>query len=1087
MKLSIFNKTVICLVVALCSANLFAATFYVSNEGTATSPYNTWQRAANDIQTAVDLAELYTGPHNIIVDNRFREYGVAPAQVEAGAYNLVNNDREVLHFKSYRNGDNPDKESPTFGATIEIKFLSPPVSNARIIHLRLGSSINGFNIKNGNAVSPDDETAHGGGIYAVGNNDIINCVIDNCDAPHGNGGGVYGVAAGGLDMSACTIKNSEARSDGGGLYYYSANEMLLDNNVFLNNVAGSYGGGAYINKIWEPAKNLIKSCRFENNSAGIDGGGLLLIYSNPEGYIYPNATNAVFYGNYAGRNGGGFYFDTDGGKLYGGIWSATEFSYNIAKENAGAFYLTGNGCILGDEIVLHHNSASNGYGGAIFADEGFYFGNRGNATFYNNVAKNGSAIYNQNSSGSDSLYNIIAYNNVALDENGATLHLGLGEIYDFDIYDNTGDGIHFTELGKISSEPVVMNHCKIYNNDGNGIVFNPETNQWSGSKNSAINNSLIVGNDIGVKTFCFRTESTAANPPNLYNCTIYNNSREAVWAYDDGMLKLQTKLYNSIIYNDGYEGAPSSLTFAYSCVTPAQAGNISSNPDFISTDINHRFGYRLESDSPCINSGRDSLAPPGTAPYDPDLAGLPRVIEDRVDMGCYEMYPPVAFQVTNYQSQVILNKTVMLPDGEEGLVTKVKKIKMDSYADTSFRLYGTNLNLTSRKFWINDRDGSSHWFTGSGNAWNRYITGLEPGINGITVGGTNELGIFDYDYVEITRPVLTNYVSLTGSHESPFDTWATAATNCQPALDYLYQGGGGCTIVRDGSYVDTTSTISVPTNVFFISESGCENVFIEKRSITIGKNSFAVGFTFRDCGGKFAIRLNPGSFLVFSKVVDCHAHPDFCSGVVEANSAVIMNCLIYDNDQSAAPLPTVFLEGNSKIISSTVVDNNPGASEWHVDGAMGSSARNCIFYWGSEYGVNVGAVSCYNSCLFKGSGSNIGDNPLFVDRPNNNYEITPESPCVNAGNNGYVNPLLTEDLNGDDRIKWGTVDMGAFEVQEMPLPPFIDVTSIETDTIDWGTGEIPYVISGTNSNIVGGMYVKNLSAPNACSSYFCTL
>ena len=61
-------------------------------------------------------------------------------------------------------------------------------------------------------------------------------------------------------------------------------------------------------------------------------------------------------------------------------------------------------------------------------------------------------------------------------------------------------------------------------------------------------------------------------------------------------------------------------------------------------------------------------------------------------------------------------------------------------------------------------------------------------------------------------------------------------------------------------------------------------------------------------------------------------------------------------------------------------------------------------------------------------GANMIDiDPLFVDELNGDLHLKYPSPCKDAGDNGAVPPELTEDLEGDTRICYGTVDMGSDE------------------------------------------------------------
>jgi hypothetical protein len=91
--------------------------------------------------------------------------------------------------------------------------------------------------------------------------------------------------------------------------------------------------------------------------------------------------------------------------------------------------------------------------------------------------------------------------------------------------------------------------------------------------------------------------------------------------------------------------------------------------------------------------------------------------------------------------------------------------------------------------------------------------------------------------------------------------------------------------------------------------------------------------------------------------------------------------------------------------------------------AYGCRLCNCI--------VDVGCdASTLNYCCGGNPTSGVGNitnNPLFVDCANGNLRLQPNSPCINAGNNGYV--ASANELEGRPRIIGRTVDMGAYEFQ----------------------------------------------------------
>ena len=120
------------------------------------------------------------------------------------------------------------------------------------------------------------------------------------------------------------------------------------------------------------------------------------------------------------------------------------------------------------------------------------------------------------------------------------------------------------------------------------------------------------------------------------------------------------------------------------------------------------------------------------------------------------------------------------------------------------------------------------------------------------------------------------------------------------------------------------------------------------------------------------------------------------------------------------------------VLNSTLADNAHCAI--YCDG-IGASVSNSII-WANVSEILVqntayGTGSCTASYSdvkngYSGVG-NISSDPCFINHSDGNYHLSTDSPCHNGGNPIYV-PFLDEtDIDGEDRVQDGIVDIGADE------------------------------------------------------------
>ncbi len=178
---------------------------------------------------------------------------------------------------------------------------------------------------------------------------------------------------------------------------------------------------------------------------------------------------------------------------------------------------------------------------------------------------------------------------------------------------------------------------------------------------------------------------------------------------------------------------------------------------------------------------------------------------------------------------------------------------------------------------------------------------------------------------------------------------------------------------------------------------------------------------------------------------------------------IIKNCLIAQNGQNAIRAVS---QSDLQITNTTIVDNAQAGFDCGVNSQP--QIINSIF-WGNQNDFIVGdyaQISVSYSILqsvkvpegvISGSGNLWGKNPKFINTSAGNYQLEANSFAVNNGTpdtTGLHLPLT--DLDGQTRLRFGRIDMGAFERADSYLrllypngnEPFVVQTN---ETLRWQT------------------------------------
>jgi len=242
----------------------------------------------------------------------------------------------------------------------------------------------------------------------------------------------------------------------------------------------------------------------------------------------------------------------------------------------------------------------------------------------------------------------------------------------FNFASSAGGGMYCSFEGSSASNYTAF--FKLYN-----TIFDSNTANGSGGglyySNNKVNNVSDVTNCLFIKN---RTETGAGSTGGIFmigtgstgtfritNCTIADNESEntAGGLYVSQPNSARVEVRNSIFWGNSLDGDTTATTAQFGRKSGSQLLFRYSDVQRISPDSITCFsvnpllsgGYRLRSNSPCINRG-DSTAV-GLFAADPDLDGAPRFMNGGVDLGCYEAFdcPDEPVSITTNQSGGFIN------------------------------------------------------------------------------------------------------------------------------------------------------------------------------------------------------------------------------------------------------------------------------------------------------------------------------------------------------------------------------------------------------------------------------------------------
>ncbi len=264
--------------------------------------------------------------------------------------------------------------------------------------------------------------------------------------------------------------------------------------------------------------------------------------------------------------------------------------------------------------------------------------------------------------------------------------------------------------------------------------------------------------------------------------------------------------------------------------------------------------------------------------------------------------------------------------------------------------------------------------------------------------------------------------------------------------------------IVETTVIDCQASISEPHRGFYFHTSEDSDSILNGLTIT---NGYASGNWPDGYGGGIICYYNTSptikNCIVTNNTAEHHgggiysynSSPTIVNCIFRANSAGsngggmhngpsspnLINCIFTENTSGSSGGGISTTSTSSPTLTNCTFSNNSSGWQGGAIGSYNSNTllTNCIL-WGntpSEIYVSAGDMPNITYSNVQGGYSGIGNinsNPCFVDSDNSDYHLLCSSPCFNAGDPNYTNYLNESDIDGESRLRYGRIDMGADEL-----------------------------------------------------------
>ncbi|MGA2914524.1 MAG: right-handed parallel beta-helix repeat-containing protein [Sedimentisphaerales bacterium] len=596
-----------------------------------------------------------------------------------------------------------------------------------------------------------------------------------------------------------------------------------------------------------------------------------------------------------------------------------------------------------------------------------------------------------------------------------------------------GGGIYCASSNPRIEQCIIKENSSI--GRGGGIYLN--------ASNPNIINCLIINNVASTSEYGGGIGCKNSPSINIVNCTFKGNSAGRGGAID--LISSTAVITNSILWNNspseiGYT-ATGHATVTYSNIKEGWSGtgNINTDPLFVST-----ADYHLAFGSPCIDKGTNN--PPG-GPTTIDLDGSTRPFDGDydsnaiTDMGAYEFHqnpgsPVLAVNPHNFKFSC--------PAGGPNPDSKILRIWNAGGGEL-------NWNITKDANWLNATPVSGKCSTETNevilsvdannlvsNMYSCTLVISDPCDSNNTqfipvnfrVGPIiyvpadhNNIqaaidAAFDGDQIVVADGVYTGQ----GNHDIDFNGKALTLKSQSGPVNCIIDCQGSSQDSRRGFYFHSGETERSILDGFTIT-----NAYLYEGALPEGGGilclSTGTNPTIRNCiiienwaysgGGISCYAASPAIFNC--TIVNNHAYYDKGGGILCWNysNAKIIGCTISNNEAKFSGGGIYFYGGSPILTNSLIWDNSPSEIARTTNPVCNLFASYCDIQGGWS-GTAI-----------------IDSDPCFSNPSSKNYHLRNNSPCINIGDPYYSPAPQETDIDGEDRIMGGRVDIGSDEISDM--------------------------------------------------------